>query len=38
MFLWKVFNRAVQGFIRHDDLSRGAAIAFYTVPPLPHCS
>jgi membrane protein len=34
MFLWQVFNRAVQGYIQHGDLSRGAAIAFYTVTSL----
>src|SRR5207244_12800569 len=32
--LWKVFYQAVQGYIRHGDLSRGAAIAFYTVTSL----
>ncbi|PWT84213.1 MAG: YihY/virulence factor BrkB family protein [Proteobacteria bacterium] len=34
MILWKVFRQAVQGFIEHGDLSRGAAIAFYTVTSL----
>jgi membrane protein len=34
MILWKVFYRAFQGFIEHGDLSRGAAIAFYTVTSL----
>jgi membrane protein len=31
---WKVFYQAVQGYIEHGDLSRGAAIAFYTVTSL----
>src|SRR5436190_10324522 len=31
---WKVFYQAVQGYIQHGDLSRGAAIAFYTVTSL----
>ena len=34
MTLWKVFYQAVQGYIQHGDLSRGAAIAFYTVTSL----
>jgi membrane protein len=38
MWLWKVLRRAIQGYIDHGALSRGAAIAFYTVtslaPPL----
>jgi membrane protein len=34
MILWKIFNRAIQGFIEHGNLSRGAAIAFYTVTSL----
>ena len=34
MTFWKVFYRAIQGFIQHGDLSRGAAIAFYTVTSL----
>ena len=32
--LWKVFYQAVQGYIQHGDLSRSAAIAFYTVTSL----
>jgi len=31
---WKAFYQAVQGYIEHGDLSRGAAIAFYTVTSL----
>src|SRR6187431_2442881 len=31
---WNVLKQAVQGFIRNGDLSRGAAIAFYTVTSL----
>jgi membrane protein len=34
MTSWKVFYQAVQGYIQHGDLSRGAAIAFYTVTSL----
>jgi membrane protein len=34
MWLWRVFRRAVGGFVEHGDLSRGAAIAFYTVTSL----
>ncbi len=34
MTLWKVFYQAVQGYIQHGDLSRSAAIAFYTVTSL----
>ena len=34
MWLWKVLRRAVQGYIDHGALSRGAAIAFYTVTSL----
>jgi membrane protein len=32
--LWKAFKQAVQGYIQHGALSRGAAIAFYTVTSL----
>ena len=32
--VWKVLKQAVQGFIDHGALSRGAAIAFYTVTSL----
>ena len=31
---WNVLKQAVHGFIRNGDLSRGAAIAFYTVTSL----
>src|SRR5438876_272897 len=34
MWLWRVFRQAVGGFVEHGDLSRGAAIAFYTVTSL----
>jgi membrane protein len=34
MWLWKILKRAVQGYIDHGALSRGAAIAFYTVTSL----
>src|SRR5204863_7043556 len=34
MWLWRVFRQAVGGFVDHGDLSRGAAIAFYTVTSL----
>ena len=34
MWLWRVFKKAVAGFVEHGDLSRGAAIAFYTVTSL----
>ena len=34
MWLWKVLRRAIQGYIDHGALSRGAAIAFYTVTSL----
>jgi membrane protein len=32
--IWKIFYQAVQKFLDHGDLSRGAAIAFYTVTSL----
>jgi membrane protein len=32
--VWKVLKQAVQGYIDHGALSRGAAIAFYTVTSL----
>ena len=32
--LWKVLKQAVQGYLDHGALSRGAAIAFYTVTSL----
>ena len=32
--MWSVFKSAVEGFIAHGALSRGAAIAFYVVTPL----
>src|SRR5262245_32102278 len=34
MWLWQVLRRAIQGYIDHGALSRGAAIAFYTVTSL----
>ena len=34
MLLWRAFKQAVGKFIDHGDLSRGAAIAFYTVTSL----
>jgi len=34
MWLWKMLRRAIQGYIDHGALSRGAAIAFYTVTSL----
>ena len=34
MWLWKILKRAVQGYVDHGALSRGAAIAFYTVTSL----
>jgi membrane protein len=34
MRLWRVFKKAAWGFVEHGDLSRGAAIAFYTVTSL----
>jgi membrane protein len=34
IWLGNVLRRAVQGYIDHDALSRGAAIAFYTVTSL----
>lgn len=34
MIVWKVFRQAVGGFIERGALSRGAAIAFYTVTSL----
>ena len=34
VIVWNVFTRSVRGFIDHNDLSRGAAIAFYTVTSL----
>jgi membrane protein len=34
MWLWKVLKRAVLGYVDHGALSRGAAIAFYTVTSL----
>jgi len=34
MALWNVLKQAVQGYLRNGDLSRGAAIAFYTVTSL----
>ena len=32
--MWSVFKTAVEGFIAHGALSRGAAIAFYVVTSL----
>ncbi len=32
--IWRVFYQAFQKFLDHGDLSRGAAIAFYTVTSL----
>jgi membrane protein len=32
--LWGVLRQAVEGYLRNGDLSRGAAIAFYTVTSL----
>jgi membrane protein len=32
--VWKVLKQAVQGYVDHGALSRGAAIAFYTVTSL----
>lgn len=34
MLLWRVLKQAVLGFVDHGNLSRGAAIAFYTVTSL----
>lgn len=34
MLLWRVLKQAIQEFIEHGALSRGAAIAFYTVTSL----
>ena len=34
MFFWRVLKHAIWGFVEHGDLSRGAAIAFYTVTSL----
>jgi membrane protein len=34
MSVWNVLKQAVQGYLRNGDLSRGAAIAFYTVTSL----
>lgn len=34
MSLWNILKRAVLGYIDHGALSRGAAIAFYTVTSL----
>jgi len=34
MWLWRALKQAVGGFVEHGDLSRGAAIAFYTVTSL----
>lgn len=34
MRLWTLLKRAIQGYIDHGALSRGAAIAFYTVTSL----
>ena len=34
MLLWRILKQAVQGFVDHGNLSRGAAIAFYTVTSL----
>ena len=31
---WKILRAALSGYIAHDDLSRGAAIAFYAVTSL----
>lgn len=34
MRVWRVLKRAVEAFVANGDLSRGAAIAFYTVTSL----
>lgn len=34
MLIWRLLKQAVQQFIEHGHLSRGAAIAFYTVTSL----
>jgi membrane protein len=34
MLVWRVLKRAVEQFVEHGNLSRGAAIAFYTVTSL----
>jgi membrane protein len=34
MLVWRVLKQAVEEFIAHGNLSRGAAIAFYTVTSL----
>jgi membrane protein len=34
MMLWRVLKQTAQGYIDHGNLSRGAAIAFYTVTSL----
>jgi membrane protein len=34
MLVWRVLKQAVKEFIEHGHLSRGAAIAFYTVMSL----
>jgi membrane protein len=34
MSLWNIMKQAVQGFVAHGALSRGAAIAFYVVTSL----
>jgi len=34
MLVWRVLRQAVEEFIEHGNLSRGAAIAFYTVTSL----
>lgn len=34
MLIWRVFKQAVERFIDHGNLSKGAAIAFYTVTSL----
>jgi len=37
--LWTMLKKTVLSFIEDEALSRGAAIAFYTVPPSPRfCS
>ena len=34
MLVWRVLKQAVEEFVEHGNLSRGAAIAFYTVTSL----
>ena len=34
MLIWKILKQSVSGFIAHEALSRGAAIAFYIVTSL----